>query len=150
MYKSKWKSLFIFQLLGECHCWWASESPTAHVAKFCCRLRLIRSVLRASKFSVIKLIKIVILWVYYTIPVGFGFFGHFWDNTFQFLKLLFWLRITDEGSVPKMRIWSILLIQSDSKWCIHLSRSLFLYSDPKGHGDRYGRFDLVNDPKWSW
>ena len=30
--------------------------------------------------------------------------------------------------VPEMRIWSILLIKSDSKWCIHLSRSLFLYS----------------------
>ena len=59
--------------------------------------------------------KIVILWVYCTIPFGFGFLGHFWDNTFQFLKLLFWLRITDEGSVPEMRIWSILLIQSDSK-----------------------------------
>ena len=32
-------------------------------------------------------------------------------------------RITDEGSVPEMRIWSILLIKSDSKWCLHLSRS---------------------------
>ena len=38
-----------------------------------------------------------------------------------------WLRITDEGSVLEMRIWSILLIQSDLKWCIHLGRSLFLY-----------------------
>ena len=37
------------------------------------------------------------------------------------------MRITDEGSVPEMRIWSILLIKSDLKWCIHLSRSLFLY-----------------------
>ena len=37
------------------------------------------------------------------------------------------LRITDEGSVPEMRIWSILLIKSDLKWCTHLSRSLFLY-----------------------
>ena len=26
---------------------------------------------------------------------------------------LVWLRITDEGSVPEMRIWSILLIKSD-------------------------------------
>ena len=26
-----------------------------------------------------------------------------------------------------MRIWSILLIKSDLKWCIHLNRSLFLY-----------------------
>ena len=39
-----------------------------------------------------------------------------------------WLRITDEGSLLEMRIWSILLIKSDLKWCIHLSRSLFLYS----------------------
>ena len=48
------------------------------------------------------------------------------------LVLLFcfvWLRITDEGSVPDMRIWSILLIKFDFKWCIHLSRSLFLYSN---------------------
>ena len=30
----------------------------------------------------------------------------------QLLKILFWLRITDEGSVPEMRIWSILLIES--------------------------------------
>ena len=43
------------------------------------------------------------------------------------LKLL-WLWITNEGSVPEMRIWSILLIKSDLKWCIYLSRSLFLYS----------------------
>ena len=35
------------------------------------------------------------------------------------------LRITDEGSVPEMRVWSISLIKSDLKWCIHLSRSLF-------------------------
>ena len=33
----------------------------------------------------------------------------------------------DESAVPKMRIWSILFIKSDLKWCIHLSRSLFLY-----------------------
>ena len=38
-----------------------------------------------------------------------------------------WLRITDVASVPEMHIWSILLIKSDKKWCIHLSRSLFLY-----------------------
>ena len=35
--------------------------------------------------------------------------------------------MADEGSVPEMRIWSILLIKSDLKWCKHLSRSLFLY-----------------------
>ena len=52
-------------------------SPRAHVAKFYVRLQLIRSVLRASKFSVLKLIEIVILWVYYTILASlcFGTFG---------------------------------------------------------------------------
>ena len=35
--------LLIFQLLGECHCWWTRESPRAHVAKLYGRLRLIRS-----------------------------------------------------------------------------------------------------------
>ena len=34
VYTSKKKSLFIFQLLGECHCWWTKESLRAHVAKF--------------------------------------------------------------------------------------------------------------------
>ena len=47
-------------------------------------------------------------------------------SLFNFLNYIIWLRITEEGSVPEMRIWSILLIISDSKWCTHLSRSLFL------------------------
>ena len=52
----------------------------------------------------------VVLWVYYTIPFGFSLFRHFLVITFQFFIPHFWLRITDEGSVPEMRIWSILLI----------------------------------------
>ena len=40
-------------------------------------------------------------------------------------RFCFWLRFTDEGSVPEMRKWSMLLIKSDLKWCVHLSRSLF-------------------------
>ena len=58
----------------------------------------------------IKLFEIVILWVYYTIPFGLSLFWHVWDISFQLLKLHVWLRTTDEGSVPEMRIWSILLI----------------------------------------
>ena len=46
---------------------------------------------------------------------------------FNFVNYFVWLRITDEGSVPKMRIWFKLYIKSDIKWYIHLSRSLFLY-----------------------
>ena len=49
------RSLFsLLQLLGECHCCYTKESPRAHVAKFYGRLRLIRSVLRASKISVLR------------------------------------------------------------------------------------------------
>ena len=83
--------------------------------------------LRASKFSMLKLIEIVILWVYYTIPFGLSFFRYFLALFFNFFNYFVWLRITDEGSIPEMRIWSILLINSDLKWCIHLSRSLYLY-----------------------
>ena len=48
--------------------------------------------------------EIVILWVYYTIPFGFSLIWHFWGITFQLLNYFVWLRITDEGSVPEMRI----------------------------------------------
>ena len=60
----------------------------AHIAKFYGRLRLIRSVLIASKFSVLTFTEILILWIYYTIPFGFSLFWHFWGINFQFLKLL--------------------------------------------------------------
>ena len=43
-YTSYLNSLFIFHLLGECHCWWTNESPRAHVAKFYDQLRSIRSI----------------------------------------------------------------------------------------------------------
>ena len=39
------------------------------------------------------------------------------------------------SSLPEMRIWSILFIKSDSKWCIHLRRSLFLYLNCMIHFD---------------
>ena len=48
----------------------------------------LRSVLRASKFSELKLIEIVILWVYYTIPYDFSLFRHFRSITFYLFKLL--------------------------------------------------------------
>ena len=74
------------------------ESPRAHVVKLYGRLRLIRRVLRASNISVIKLTEIVVLWVYYTIPFGFGLIWHISGLHFSTFELpLFWLRITDEG-----------------------------------------------------
>ena len=43
-----------------------------------------------TKLSIfcVELIETVILWVYYTIPHGFSLFRHFWEITFQLLKLL--------------------------------------------------------------
>ena len=58
----------------------------AHVAKSYGRLRLIRSVLRASQLSVSNLIEIVILWVYYTIPFGFSLIFALSGNHFQILN----------------------------------------------------------------
>ena len=54
---------FIFQLIGDCHCWWTSESTRVHVAKSYMygRLRLIRSVSESSKFTMLKLIEIEIV-----------------------------------------------------------------------------------------
>ena len=74
-----------------------------------------------------RLHEIVILWVYYTIPFGFTLFRHIWVIIFNFWNHFLWFRITDEGSLPEMGTWSILLIKSDLKWRIQLSRSLFLY-----------------------
>ena len=115
VYTDKLKSLFIFQLLCECHCWSTKESPRAHVVKFYGRLRLVRSVLRASKFSVLKLAEIVILWVYYTMPFGFTLFLALFRHHFStFINIFVWPGITDEGLVPEMRIWSRLLITLES------------------------------------
>ena len=74
------------QPLGECHCWWTRVSPRAHVAKFYVRLQLICSVLRASKFSVLKFIEIVILWIYYMAYLLAS--ASFVTSLFNFLKLL--------------------------------------------------------------
>ena len=115
------------------------ESPRAHVAKFYGRLRLIRGVFIASKFSVLKLIRIVILWVYYIIPFGLSLIGTFGASLFIFLNYFVWLRIYDEGSVHEMRIWSILLIKSDLKCCMYLSRSLFIFLRTcSSLGERWG------------
>ena len=95
--------------------------------KFYGRLRSIRSVLRASKLSVLKLIELVICGFITPSLLASACFGTFGASICNFLNYFIWLRITDEGSVPEIRIWSILSIKSDLKWCIHLSRRLFLY-----------------------
>ena len=97
------------QLLGECHCWWTRDSPRACVAKFYGRLQLIRSISRASTFSVLKFIDIVIFGVYSLSLLASVCFGTFVISLFNFLATVWLLRITDDGSVLEMRIMSILL-----------------------------------------
>ena len=97
------------QPLGECHCWWTRVSPMAHVAKFYVRLQLIFSVLRASKFSVLKFIEIVIFGVYSPSLLASVCIGTFVISLFNFFSYFVWLRIIDDVSVLEMRIWSILL-----------------------------------------
>ena len=98
------------QSLGECHCWWTRVSPRAHIAKFYVQLQLIRSILKASKFSVLKFIEIAILWIYYMASLlASSSFGAFVTSLFNFLNYFVWLSITDDGSVLEMRIWSIFL-----------------------------------------
>ena len=99
----------------------------AFVAKFYGLLWLIRSVWEHQHFP------FKIDWNSYFV----GLLQHpFWLQLYLALfghhiatfKLLCWFRITDEGPVPEMRIWSILLIKSDLKWCIPLSsKSLFTF-----------------------
>ena len=105
-------SLFIFQPLysfGECHCWWTRESLRAHVAKFYSRLQLIPSVSRASTFFVLKFIEIVIFGVYSPSLLASVCLSTFVISLFNFFSHFVWLRITDDGSLLEMRIWSILL-----------------------------------------
>ena len=97
------------QPLGECHCWRTRVSPRAHVAKFFVRLQLIRSVLRASTFSVLKFIEIVIFGVYSPSFLASVCFGTFVISLFNIFSYFVCLRMTDDGSVLEMRIWSILL-----------------------------------------
>ena len=52
-------------------------------------------------------------------------FGTFGTSICNFWNYFVWPRITDDGSVPEMRILSILILRSDLKWFIDLRRSLF-------------------------
>ena len=95
-------SLFIFQPLHslcEWHCWWTRESLRVHAAKFYSRLQLIRSVSRASTFSVLKFIEIVIFGIYSPSLLASVCFGTFVIHVslFNFFSYFVWRRINDDG-----------------------------------------------------
>ena len=86
-----------------------SPPPRAHEAKSADFSWLV-AFWEHSHFPCWKFIVTVILWVYYTIPFGSVCFGTFVISLFNFSNYFVWLRITDYGSVPEMRIWSILVV----------------------------------------
>ena len=86
------------------------ESPLmAHAAMFYVRLKLIRSVSRALTFSVLKCIEIVISGVYLPFLLASVCFGTFVISLLYFFSYFVWLRITGDGSVLEMRIWSHII-----------------------------------------
>ena len=48
-------------------------------------------------------------------PLAFTRFSTFWVLLLNFLNYFVWMRITDEGLLPKMRIWSMLLIKQQNR-----------------------------------
>ena len=62
--------------------------------------------------------------------LGSACFGTLWSLLFTFYTTCFSKDHSQAlGFSTEMRIWSISLIYSDWKWCIHLSRSLYLNLD---------------------
>ena len=60
---------------------------------------------------------------YFKIPDGISIcFGIIYASRFNFLPSFVLLRIIDKGSILEMRIWSLLFIQSELRFCIHLIR----------------------------
>ena len=102
----------------------------------------------------LKLIDIAVWSVPYTIPLASPCSDTFRISLFNFLNCFVCLRIIDDGSDPKISKWSILFNKCDLKWCIHLTRTFFLYfnfylsttvggsESSRGH-KFYGRLRLI-------
>ena len=79
--------------------------------------------------EIIKMIKLLCKFFFFNFgkEVGFSLFWHFRIVIFNVWNQFVLAEITDEGSLPEIPSLSLLLIKSDLKCCIHLSRSPFLY-----------------------
>ena len=74
-----------------------------------------------------------------------------WVYVFNFLNSFLWLRITDEGLEPEMRIWSISLIKSNLKWCKSFFNFNYLVSvTAGGPGSPWGHMQPSSTVDFSW
>ena len=123
MFKGISQPVFYGDLDLRCHCWWTSESPRAHVAKSYGRLRLIRSVWRASKLPVYK-----INWngKFITIPFGFSLFWYLLVITLQLLNTTCLAKDHWRGFSTRNAHMVYIVNLIRLKWFIPLSRSLYL------------------------
>ena len=113
VYLGRIKSLFVFQLFGECHYWWTRKTPRTHIAKFYDRFVESESInIFVFKFDCNR--KFVgSLHHPFSCQLYLVFFllKKFQSIISQFYYL-FWLRNTDEGAVPEICICSILFMIS--------------------------------------
>ena len=79
-----------------------------------------------QNFPCLKLIEIVILWVFYTIPFGFNLFSHLLVITFLLFKLHCLAKDHWRGFSTRNAHMVHIVNLIRLKWCIHLSRSLYL------------------------
>ena len=130
--------------------------PRAHIADFNYRLRLIRIVWEHQNRPYNNWFKFKFCGFITPYVLASACFGTFVSNIFYFWNHFVWRRMTDVGSLPEMRIWSIFLIKSDSKLCIHLSKgSLYISTtwwvallvDQWVHGIANSPVKLLFDPK---
>ena len=134
-----WK-LFLFP--GPSHMVWGSRFSVWGISRCCvldiilfsvilysiyplcnCKIQMFHCLI--MKFQPISLFQANIIWAFCFFHFGFTLFRYFLG--IPFFNSFVWQRVTEDGSVPEMRIWSILLIQSDLVWSMHLGKSIFLY-----------------------
>ena len=106
------RTLFVFQLLGDFHCWWTIGVTWSHFFGW---LRWFVALWEHQNFPCLKSIKIVIVWVYKTFTFRFSSLRHYLCMEPHLLLYFVWRRITDWVTMAETRIWSILVIQYDFK-----------------------------------
>ena len=97
--------MYFNYILGECHCWWTRESRGHMKPGSTVDFGWFVAFWEHRHFLCLKLIEIVILWVYFTIPLIFCLFRHCCASLRIFVNYMYfvYLRITGEDLVPEAK-----------------------------------------------